>query len=187
MRRSVGYGFIALAVMVASAACASAPASSTPTVISDPQGVVTSDARGRQVTIGHDGAVADSVGTTADSAFRALVRAYGELGLGTPLLDLRARRVGNPRMTATGSLKGSPLSRFLSCGEGITGPRANNDRIMLSIVSEAKPRAGGGALLETRVTAVAVDTGGRGGQAQCTTTGELEELIHQAARTALTQ
>jgi hypothetical protein len=186
MRRVSRYHLLAGAVLVASAACASAPPVSSPTVVSDPQGVITSDARGRQITIGHGGIVADSVGTTPDSAFRALVRAYGELGLATPLLDLSARRVGNPRMTAMRSLKGSPLSRFLSCGEGITGPRANNDRIMLSIVSEAKPHAGGGTVLETRVTAVAIDTGGRGGQAQCTTTGELEELIHQTARTTLT-
>lgn len=188
MARNLAPGLlVATAVVVAGAACASTPASGGSTVVSDPSAIVTSDARGRQITISHDGAVADSVPTTADSAFQALVRAYGELGIGTPLLDLRGRRVGDPRMTASRTFKGSPLSRFLSCGEGITGPRANNDRIMFSVVSESKPRPGGGALLETRVTAVAVDTGGRGGQAQCTTTGELEELIHQAARTALSR
>jgi hypothetical protein len=179
---------LAAGLVVAAASCASAPASQSPTVVSDPQGIATSDARGRKITIGHDGAVADSVSTTADSAFQALVRAYGELGIATTLFDLRGRRVGDPRMTASRAFKGSPLSRFLSCGEGITGPRANNDRIMLSVVSTAKPRPGGaGALLETRVTAVAIDTGGRGGQTQCTTTGELEELIHYAARSALGQ
>jgi hypothetical protein len=187
MNRRPTLCLVAAAAALFSVACASASASSSPTVVSDPSGVITSDARGRQITIGHDGAVADSLATTADSAFQALVRAYGELGIATPLLDLRGRRVGDPRMSASRSFKGSPLSRFLSCGDGITGPRANNDRIMLSVVSESKPRSGGGALLETRVTAVAIDTGGRGGQAQCTTTGELEELIHHAARTALAQ
>jgi len=176
-----------VALLAAAAACASGPASGSrpPVVVNDPQGVATSDARGRQVTVAEDESVADSIGTTPDSAFQAVVRAYGELGLATPLLEMWARRVGDPRMTVTRSLKGSPLSRFLSCGEGIMGPRANTDRIMMSVVSEVKPRAGGGSRIETRVTGVAIDTGGRGGQAQCTSTGELEELLHLSARSAL--
>jgi len=169
------------------AACASsAGVGRGPTVVNDPHGVATSDAGGRQIAIAEDGSVADSVAASPDSAFQALVRAYGELGLATPLLELWSRRVGDPTMTATRAFKGSPLSRFLSSGDGITGPRANNDRVMMSIVSQVKPRSGGGgSRLETRVTAVAIDTGGRGGQAQCTTTGELEELLHAAARAAL--
>jgi hypothetical protein len=178
--------FAAIAFLCA-AACApsSGSPSPAPAVVSDPQGMATSDARGRQITISSGGDVSDSLVAAPDAAFKAVVAAYGELGLGTPMLDMSARRVGDPRMTVSRSLKGAPLSRFLSCGEGLMGPRANTDRIMLSIVSQVHPRGTDGSRVETKITAVAVDTSGRGGQAQCSTTGELEELLHQAARAAL--
>lgn len=158
--------------------------SASPTVVNDPQGVLTSDARGRQITVNAGGVVTDSLATSPDSAFRAIVAAYSELGIATPLLDMSARRVGDPRMTVSRALKGEPLSRFLSCGEGLTGPRANTDRIMMSVVSQVRVMASG-SNIETKVTAVAVDLGGRGGQAQCSSTGELEELLHRTARAAL--
>jgi hypothetical protein len=177
---------VAACALYAAAACASTGGgSTTEAVVNDPQGILTSDARGRQIRIDASGPPADSLSTSPDSAFRALVAAYGELGLATPLLETSSRRVGDPRMQVSRSLKGEPLSRFLSCGEGLSGPRANTDRIMLSVVSQVRPREGGGSTIETKVTAVAVDMGGRGGQAPCTSTGELEEILHRATRVQL--
>ena len=179
---------IAVAALSLGAGCGSggAAASTGRVTIGDPEGVVTSDARGRQIRVDAGGPVADTLPASADSVFRAVVRAYGELGIQTPLLETWARRVGDPRMTVTRTFRNMALSRLLSCGDGLTGPRANTDRIMLSIVSQVQPNPGGGSRLETRVSAVAMDTGGRGGQAQCTSTGELEELLHRVARAALT-
>jgi hypothetical protein len=137
--------------------------------------------RGRQVSLG-EGAVVASVAAAPGQVHRALVVAFRELGIPVEIADERTGQVANTQFRVNRELAGARLSRFLSCGETITGPRADSDRVLMSVVSTVTSEEPEGSRIETRVVAVATDTGGTGGRQACSSTGELEQRLHRAAR-----
>jgi hypothetical protein len=129
----------------------------------------------------------DSLATSPARALVALQRAYDSLGIEVTLVEPTARRIGNPRFVVRRSLAGEPMRRWLRCSETITGGRVERDRITFSMISTVRAAGGEHSLLETRVDAFATDvTAGTGGAGQpCTSTGLLEQRLHEQARRAL--
>ncbi|HEX5829535.1 MAG TPA: hypothetical protein VFY16_01065 [Gemmatimonadaceae bacterium] len=129
----------------------------------------------------------DSLAAPPARALVALKGAYDSLGIEVTLIEPSARRLGNPRFVARRSLAGEPMRRWLRCSETITGARVERDRITFSVVSTVRASDAEHSLLETRVEAFATDvTAGTGGAGQpCTSTGLLEQRLHEQARRAL--
>ena len=176
------YGFLVVAVVAcASAGPAGAPA---PKVINDEREANLSAALGQRVTT-DDMRVSESLDALRADAYRALIAAFAKLGLPAELTNPSSGLVAVAEKRVSGTLAGEPLSRFLSCGETMTGARANQDRIMLSVVSYAKPVGSTASRLETRVVATAIDVTGTGGRQPCTTTGELETRLHRMVKAAV--
>jgi hypothetical protein len=178
------YRYVAIAF--AATACASSGASGTPAaeVITDEREAALSGALGRRV-IADDLTVGESLEAPRADVHRALIAAYAKLGIPAELINPSSGLVAVTEKRVTATLAGEPLSRFLSCGETITGARANQDRIVLSVVSHAKPVGTGGSRIETRVVATASDVTGTGGRLPCTTTGELEGRLHRMVKAAV--
>ena len=118
-------------------------------------------------------------------AHRELIAAFAKLGIPAELVNPSTGLVAVTEKRVSSALAGEPLSRFLSCGETMTGARANQDRIVLSVVSYAKPVGMSGSRIETRVVATAIDVTGTGGRQPCTTTGELEGRLHRMVKAAV--
>jgi hypothetical protein len=116
---------------------------------------------------------------------RELIAAYAKLGIPAELVNPSTGLVAVTEKRVSNALAGEPLSRFLSCGETMTGARANQDRIVLSVVSYAKPVGMSGSGIDTRIVATAIDVTGTGGRQPCTTTGELEARLHKMVKAAV--
>lgn len=67
--------------------------------------------------------------------YTAVIAAFDELKIPLDTRDSARGVVGNLTLTKRVSLAGSPLSRWLNCGAGITGPNADNWRIYIAVVA----------------------------------------------------
>jgi hypothetical protein len=178
------YGYVV--ITLTTAACASGGGATTPApkVITDEREAALSAALGHRVTA-DDMTVSESLRALRAQAHRELIAAYAKLGIPAELVNPSTGLVAVTERRVSNTLAGEPLSRFLSCGETMTGARANQDRVVLSIVSYAKPVGMSGSRIETRVVATAIDVTGTGGRQPCTTTGELEGRLHRMVKAAV--
>jgi hypothetical protein len=172
--------------LLSTIACASRTAGPAPVIVNEPRDALLTELRGRVTTAG-EAIVRDSIAATPAQVHRALVVAFGELGIPVEVGDPATGQVANTQFRVSRQLAGERLSRFLSCGETLTGPRADTDRVLMALVSTVKPVGDGASRVESRVVAVASDVGGTGGKLACTSTGELEQRIHKEVRRALGQ
>jgi hypothetical protein len=178
----------ALASLFAVAGCSSSggakAAGPAPIVVNDERDAVLSAALGERV-ISNDQAIFESVAAKPEQVYQALIVAYSELSVPATVINPRDGLVASLNRRAYGRLGNERLSRYVSCGDSMTGPRADQDRITLSIISWAKPDGTGRTRIETRVVGNASDSGGTSVKMPCTTTGELESRVHKAAKAAL--
>jgi hypothetical protein len=169
--------------------CASGGATDTqtpksgPIIVHDDRDAVLSAAMGERV-ISSDQSIYSSVAAPPDQVYQALIVAYSELGVPATVVNPKDGLVATLNRRAFNRLGNERLSRYVSCGDSMTGPRADQDRVVLSVVSWAKPE-GSGTRIESRVVGNATDSGGTSMRMPCTTTGELESRIHKAAKAAL--
>lgn len=172
------------ALLVLAAACASTPgagvgtsAQTTTTVFTTTEGLPTS--------VSTDAPVASAIRTALrpDTAVAMLQAAYGVMGIPITLQDPTTGRLGNPRFVTRSRINNEPMSRFLNCGQTLTGNRADRDQITMSIVTTVRAAPNGGSTVETLLTASAQDrtSGNVGDMIPCTTRGQLESRLHRAA------
>lgn len=109
--------------------------------------------------------------------FSAATGVLEKLGVKITLRDSTARAVGNPSLELRRRLDGAPLSRYLNCGNGFSGPYADTWRITMALHVVAEPAAVG-SRLGVSVAAGAEDpTGAVKAPVGCGSTGVLEKLI----------
>jgi hypothetical protein len=165
----------------ASSRNASAPA---PIVVNDDRDAVLSAALG-QTVVSADQSIYDSMDAAPEKVYQALILAYSELGVPATIINPKEGLVAALKRRAFNRLGNERLSRYVSCGDSITGPRADQDRIELSVISWARPDGRGKTRVETRIVGTAFDSGGTGLKMPCTTTGTLESRLHKAVRGSL--
>lgn len=112
----------------------------------------------------------------AARVFTAVAAVYEELKISTDLRDSVQLQVGNQTFDRRGDIAKRRMSAYLECGEDMMGPRADFNRIDISLVSFIKPAGADAAILRTVMLAAAVNVGVRG-TISCYTTGELERRI----------
>jgi hypothetical protein len=189
-RKRFAYAGIALGTLFLTAACSSggragAAAAPAPVIVLDEREARLSAVLGTHVIV-DDLTSVDSLPATQAKAHEALVLGYEAVGFRSLLVNPGTGLVAVADMAVRSTFAQQPLSRFVSCGSTIAGPRADQDRVSLSVVTHVKPGSTPGwSRVETRVIATATDTQGTGGRQGCTTTGLLESRILKAARKSL--
>jgi len=128
-----------LFVPVLAAACASAggapghvPAALPPSIESSGTSLEVRVSPTREV-------VAESIPAPADAVWSALPKVYADLGLQVTQVSEANRVLGNPKLVLIRRLGEVPLSRYLECGSGLTGPFADRYRIELLIRTSVVP------------------------------------------------
>lgn len=126
----------------------------------------------------------DTVAVPPASAMRALITTMEQMGIQATLVQPSRGEVGNPRFVASRRLAGSAMSTFVSCGQTMTGQRADTDRIVFNILSTVSALPSGGSVVVTRVDASAQDlqSGNSTAMQTCTSTGVLESRINEGMR-----
>lgn len=92
------------------------------------------------------------------------------------------------RFVKTRNLGGTPLSKYLNCGSGMTGLFADNYRVQMPVAAFVDPSPKGGSMLRVAVIAAAQDPSGTSNTAvTCGSTGVLEAELRRAIQSQLTQ
>jgi hypothetical protein len=166
------------------AGSASASDTPPPVVVTDSRDAVVTSAAGTRV-FNDDPTISDSLGAAPDQVYKALIVVFSDLGIPATSVNPSEGLVASTNRRVARQLRGTPMSRYVSCGQVMTGPRADHDAVDLSVISRAKPGQPSGTYVETIVVATAVDPSGIGNRHPCHTTGALEARVHRAVRAAL--
>lgn len=116
----------------------------------------------------------------------ALEEAFKALDIPVSYSDQAAGELGTVKAKVMRRLGKQPLSNYLQCGEGLTGPNADSYVVYLSVAGFVKPAANDQIAVATLVTAHAIDLpNGRNDVMYCTSTGRLEDKIGKAVQKRL--
>lgn len=137
--------------------------------------------------------VTDTMGTVFDipypaaAVYRALLAVYAELKVPAEVQDTAVGRVESNVFYRSGSLAGKQISTYLGCGDGMTGPYADQYRVYMVAMSTVGKKDAENSTLRSVLLggAVAVAEGARQPMA-CESTGRLEIRIQQMVLKKLT-
>lgn len=122
-----------------------------------------------------------SLDVPMDAAWARVNHAYSTLKI--PITDLdAATHVIGARRALVHALAGARLSHWFSCGETAMGtPRADSYNMYVTALTQLVPAPGGGSgtLARTVVTAFATAVDASSNSVQCSSTGALEQRLHQ--------
>jgi hypothetical protein len=130
----------------------------------------------------------DSVSFSApiDSVWLALKAAIKNYDLPLGFEERSSWELGNQGAKIYHRLGSNPVSNYLRCGDGPTGPRADSYVVYLTFISVLRPNQGAGVALYTGITGQAVDlAGGRNDPINCATTGRFEQEVGKQVRKEL--
>lgn len=114
----------------------------------------------------------------AGAAFRAAVEAFGALKIPVGTRDSAAGVVANLNWVRSGSIGGAPISRYLNCGQGLTGPHADTHRVTVVIAALIDPLPGGRSRVGVGLSGASRDMTGHSVEPNaCETTGVLEHRL----------
>ncbi|MCC7132196.1 MAG: hypothetical protein SFV24_04265 [Gemmatimonadales bacterium] len=127
-----------------------------------------------------------SVAAPADSVWAALGEVLKRFDVPLAYADRAAGEMGVVRTKLYRRMGKEPLSNFLRCGEGLTGPNADTYMVYLSAVGMIKAGSDGTTTVLTLISGDAVDVpNGRNEVVPCTTSGQFEEKVAKAVRKRL--
>lgn len=122
--------------------------------------------------------VGGTVAAPVDSAWKAVLAVYQELGIEPSILITDSRTIGNQSLKLRRVLGGVPLSRYLNCGAGTgVGPNADYYKVEMSVVTYLSANTDAATDVRTRVDATATPVSVASNQVVCNSTGVLEQRI----------
>lgn len=171
-------------LLVLACGCASAgtPSAETnprqPTILVDPSvGMIMGD-RPR--------AEASTIAAPPAAVWTAAKKVYASLGIPLTVENPAAHQLGNPNFYAARQFAGQPMTKFVDCGNGMTGAKAASYRIYMSLLTTVESDGGSGSRVQTIFVPMGQDvTEGSTDRIACGTKGTLEQLVlDQIASTA---
>lgn len=129
------------------------------------------------------GAVDTALPASAGAVFFAARQVFFELKIPVPIADSTQGYLINGRFIKLRQLAGFPLSTYLNCGSGMTGPNADSFRATMAIAALIDATGPNTSRLRLTVLAGAESTEGVSKSAvACGSTGVLEERILRTIR-----
>lgn len=174
-QRSIGRVIAAVTLLVLAGAPMHAQAARATVILPGYRGVVKLD------TVG----TTESVAMSSGAVFTAVRAAFDSLGIEQQLRDSAGGTIGNLELQLTRRFAGKPMSYWVDCGVGHTGPTANAYRVHLAMLVFIAGAAGGGSTLRAAVAAGAQAYGGPlADPIACQSTGRLEGVVMSVVRDA---
>ena len=178
-----------LVVLVLAAACSSA--GSAPPTGGIQQQSVTLGGTGASTSImlTHESAtnVHDLV-APLDRVWGALPAAFDSIGIQPATIDPATHTMGNMNFKVHGRLKGTPLSRFIDCGQSTqVGANADNYDIVMTFAVQTKAGDPGRTWLAVSLDAVGRPATFAQDYSQCSSRGELENRFTAIVQRAVSK
>jgi hypothetical protein len=106
----------------------------------------------------------------------AVKKVYTDLDIPVDVENPSARQIGNANFAKMRQLAGRPMTEFVDCGSGMTGPKAATYKIYMSLLTMVIPDGKGGTSVQTTFVPTGQDmTGNSSDRLPCATTGRLEQ------------
>ena len=120
---------------------------------------------------------------SAGAVFLAARQVLFELGIPAPVADSVGRYLVNGRLIKSRSLGGLPLSTYLNCGLGLTGPNADSFRVTMAVAAFMDSTSPSTSRLRVTLFAGAQSTEGVAKSAvTCGSNGVLENRIIESVK-----
>lgn len=124
-----------------------------------------------------------TIPTTPGAVFWAARQVFSEFRIPVPVSDSAAGTLANPRFVKLRTLAGAPLSTFIACGQGITGPNADTYRVTMAVAAFVEAAGPSAARLRLTLFGGAESpTGSASSAVACASTGVLEDRIANAVK-----
>lgn len=172
-QRSIGLAIATIALLVLATPPVCAQAARATVILPGYRGVVKLD------TVGTTETVANSAG----EVFTSVRAAFDSLGIEQQVRDSAGGMVGNLELQLTRRFAGKPMSYWVDCGVGHTGPTANAYRVHLAMLVFITGAAGSGSTVRAAVASGAQAFGGPlADPIACQSTGRLEGVVMSVVR-----
>jgi len=131
-------------------------------------------------------ATAITVAATASNVWLAVKSVYGEMDIPVVVDNPSAHQLGNTNFFKTRVIAGQPMTQFVDCGSGMTGPKAATYRIYISLLTLVTPNANGGTTVQTTFVPMGQDvSAGSSDRIPCGSTGRFEQLFLDRVKATL--
>jgi hypothetical protein len=130
-------------------------------------------------------AVATAVAAPPAAVWLAVKKVYAELEIPLTVENPGVHQIGNQLFYKTRQMAGRPMTEFVDCGSGMTGPKASTYRIYISLLSDVIPDGKGGTKVQTTFVPMGQDMMGNStDRIPCGSTGRFEALFLEKVKAA---
>jgi hypothetical protein len=158
--------------------CASAGTQSSettprqPTILVDPQvGTIMGDQPRAETAM---------IAAPPATVWNAAKKVYASLGIPVTVDNPAAHQLGNANFFASRQFAGQPMTKFVDCGNGMTGQKAATYRIYMSLLTTVESDGGSGTRVLTTFVPMGQDvTEGSTDRISCGSKGALEQMVLQ--------
>lgn len=170
-------GFTCAALLLAGVLVACASSSDPADTRPPPESRSVIPMAGRGILVFNEpGVGARTVGLPLVEIWAAMTTVYEELEIPVEYYNESLFEIGNPGYRAR-RVEGERMSKYLDCGNSLTGPRADQYDVLLSIVTRLTPVSSDSTVIETTLDANARPRATSGSSVHCISKGELEMRV----------
>src|SRR5689334_16775969 len=127
-----------------------------------------------------------SLTATPAAVWMAVKQTYASIEVPLSIENPSAHQLGNSNFYKARNFAGEPMTQFVDCGSGMTGPKAASYRIYMSLLTEVTSDGNGGTVVQTTFVPMGQDVSqGSADRIPCATTGRLEHLVLDRIKTAV--
>ena len=131
-------------------------------------------------------AVAATIAVAPAAAWLAVKKVYTDFEIPVTVENPSARQIGNQNFYKTRQMAGRPMTDWVDCGSGMTGPKASSYRIYISLLTDVIPDGQGGARVQTTFVPMGQDMMGNStDRIACGSTGRFEAFFLDKVKAAL--
>lgn len=132
-------------------------------------------------------AVGTTIAAPPTAVWLAVKKVYAELEIPVTVENPTVHQIGNQNFFKTRQLAGQPMTQFVDCGSGMTGPKAGSYRIYMSLLSDVFAN-GDGTKVQTTFVPMGQDMAGNStDRIPCGSTGRFEQYFLERVKAALSR
>lgn len=132
-------------------------------------------------------AVGTTIAAPPAAVWLAVKKVYAEFEIPITVETPAVHQIGNQNFYKSRTLAGKPMTQFVDCGNGMTGPKAASYRIYISMLSDVFAD-GTGTKVQTTFIPMGQDMAGNStDRIPCGSTGRLEQLFLDRVKAAVGQ
>lgn len=127
-----------------------------------------------------------SIAAPASNVWLAVKAVYAEMEIPIAVDNPATHQLGNPNFFKSRVLAGQPMTQFVDCGSGMTGPKAMTYRIYISLLTQVVPNPNGTTTVQTTFVPMGQDvSAGSSDRIPCGSTGRFEQMFLDRVKATL--